>query len=145
MGQKLCPTFKVIYMTDLQKLETVVENYKRFTQAEQRVLEYKAKAERTTRPLQEVCCSGHMENWRENAIIQLIEERDKLADVLNEYIDSWQEAHTVLDKIEDPSYYEVLFRRYIQGYSWKKIAGEMKCSQRNCMLIHEKAIEYLSQ
>ena len=86
-----------------------------------------------------------MENWRENAVIQLIEERDKLADVLNEYIDSWWEAHTVLERIADPAHYEVLFRRYIQGYSWNKIAEEMGYSQRNCMRLYKQAVSSLSK
>ena len=132
-------------MTDLQKLEAVKENYARFIQTEQRLFEQRAKAERTTRPLQEIHYNSHAENWREDAIIQMAEARDELADVLNEYIDSWQAAHAVLDGITDPRHYEVLFRRYIQGYSWRKIAAEMGCSERQCVNLHNGVKKYLLQ
>ena len=132
-------------MTSLQKLEAVRENYARLIDAEQTLREWKARAERTTRPVRESIHSGHAKNWREDAVILIAEAKDALADVLNEYIDSWQVAHTVLDAVEDPDCYEVLFRRYIQNYSWKRVAAEMKCSQRNCMILHQKAINSLQK
>ena len=130
-------------MTDLQKLEAVREKYALFLEAERDFLEWKERAERTTRPVQEMYHNGHSKNWREDAIIQAAEARDNLAEALNEYIDSWIDARAVIYSITDPGCLEVLFRRYIQGYSWKRIAAEMDCSQRYCMILHQKAINTL--
>ena len=132
-------------MTDLQKLEAVRENYAKFLEAERNLLEWKERAERATRPVQEMYHSGHAKNWREDAVIQMIEARDNLADTLNEYIDSWIVARAVIYSITDPGCLEVLFRRYIQGYTWMQIAAEMGCSRRNCMILHRKAINGLQK
>lgn len=59
----------------------------------------------------------------------------------SEYLDKKNEIISQIDNIEEKSHYKVLFSRYINGNSFKKIAVEMKYSWRNIMRLHIKALQ----
>lgn len=132
-------------MNDLQKLEAVGKKHAKLIKAEERLLEQRAKAERITMPFKEINSRSREEGWQEDAIIRLIELRDEFAKAAEEYADSLWVAHCVLEDIPDPQCHEVLFRRYVQEKTWKQIAKEMGCSQRNCMILHKIAINAMNQ
>ena len=126
-------------MNNLEKLEAVKKYYDRMIGAEERFYECKSKAERSTMAIQETSRKGNSKGWRETAMIQMIEARDKYAYAVIAYTEALKEAHDILDKIDDPQIYGILHHRYILFKTWKQIAADMGCSYRICMMLHKKA------
>lgn len=130
-------------MNNLEKLEAVKEYYYIMKDAEEWFEECRSKAERNTMAIQEIPRKGTTENWRETAMIQMIEARDAYADAISGYAKVLKEAHDILDKIDDSQIYGVLHHRYILFKTWKQVAENMGCSYRNCMVLHKKAVRIL--
>ncbi len=71
--------------------------------------------------------------------IEAMEENiDKLID---EYVDKKNEIIAQIDSMEDETYYDVLFSRYIEKKTFEKIATDMHYSFRNTTRIHGKALQ----
>ncbi len=71
--------------------------------------------------------------------IEAMEENiDKLID---EYVDKKNEIIAQIDSMEDETYYNVLFSRYIEKKTFKKIATDMHYSFRNTTRLHGKALQ----
>ena len=70
--------------------------------------------------------------------IEAMEENlDKLID---EFVDKKNLIISQIDKIENETYYEILFARYIEKKTFEKIADEMNYSFRNTTRLHGRAL-----
>jgi hypothetical protein len=127
----------------LEKLEAVKVVRNKVIAAEDRYLQWKMRSENTVVVLKQKTNTGTHENWRENAIIEMAEARENYLDCVMQYIDSLRDAYTVLNALENPDWYTVLYCRYIRIRAWKDIAEEMKCSERNCKLLNQEARSFL--
>jgi pyruvate-formate lyase len=63
---------------------------------------------------------------------------DKLID---EYTDEKNKIIGMIDKMENETYYEILFARYIEKKTFEVIATEIHCSYRNATRLHGKALK----
>lgn len=71
--------------------------------------------------------------------IEAMEENiDKLID---EYVDKKNKIIAQIDSMEDETYYDVLFSRYIEKKTFEKIATDMHYSFRNTTRLHGKALQ----
>lgn len=71
--------------------------------------------------------------------IEAMEESiDKLID---EYVDKRDKIIEQIDNMEDETYYDILFSRYIEKKTFEKIATDMHYSFRNTTRIHGKALQ----
>lgn len=71
--------------------------------------------------------------------IEAMEENiDKLID---EYVDKRDKIIEQIDNMEDETYYDILFSRYIEKKTFEKIATDMHYSFRNTTRIHGKALQ----
>ena len=70
-------------------------------------------------------------------IIDLEAEIDRRVD---EYVDLTCEIETVIDRVEDDRYRDILRFRYINGWSWERIAREMHYDRRQVTRLHGLAL-----
>ena len=73
-------------------------------------------------------------------IAKIIEMEQKIDSLIDEYVDKKNLIISQIDKIENETYYEILFARYIEKKTFEKIADEMNYSFRNTTRIHGRAL-----
>ena len=64
---------------------------------------------------------------------------EKLDKLIDEFVDKKNLIISQIDKIENETYYEILFARYIEKKTFEKIADEMNYSFRNTTRLHGRA------
>ena len=74
------------------------------------------------------------------AYCKIEEMEEKLDKLIDEFVDKKNLIISQIDKIENETYYEILFARYIEKKTFEKIADEMNYSFRNTTRIHGRAL-----
>ncbi|MEG2369342.1 MAG: sigma factor-like helix-turn-helix DNA-binding protein, partial [Raoultibacter sp.] len=69
--------------------------------------------------------------------------REELAGLIVDYIALQRFAESVIMRLEDSRYQQVINLRYMEGMGWRKIAKAMIYSERNVRNIHKDALEAL--
>ena len=75
------------------------------------------------------------------AYCKIEEMEEKLDKLIDEYVDKKNLIISQIDGIEDETYYEILFARYIEKKTFEKIADEMTYSFRNVTRLHGRALQ----
>lgn len=75
------------------------------------------------------------------AYCKIAEMEEKLDKLIDEYVDKKNLIISQIDGIENETYYEILFARYIEKKTFEKIADEMTYSFRNVTRIHGRALQ----
>ena len=65
---------------------------------------------------------------------------EKLDKLIDEFVDKKNLIISQIDKIENETYYEILFARYIEKKTFEKISDEMNYSFRNTTRLHGRAL-----
>ena len=65
---------------------------------------------------------------------------EKLDKLIDEFVDKRNLIISQIDKIENETYYAILFARYIEKKTFEKIADEMNYSFRNTTRLHGRAL-----
>lgn len=73
-------------------------------------------------------------------IVDLEREIDRRID---EYVDLTREIEAAIDRIPDGRYRDVLRFRYVNGWSWEKIAEEMRYDRRWVYRMHGRALNMI--
>ena len=73
-------------------------------------------------------------------VAKIIEIEQKIDSLIDEYVDKKNLIISQIDKIENETYYEILFARYIEKKTFEKIADEMNYSFRNTTRLHGQAL-----
>ena len=73
-------------------------------------------------------------------IAKIIEMEQKIDNLIDEYVDKKNLIISQIDSMENETYYEILFARYIEKKTFEKIADEMNYSFRNTTRIHGRAL-----
>ena len=59
-----------------------------------------------------------------------------------EYLQQLERADVIIEqKMKDPQFIKVLFKRYVEYKGFDKIAVELECSERNVYTIHGQALK----
>ena len=66
---------------------------------------------------------------------------EKLDKLIDEFVDKKNLIISQIDKIENETYYEILFERYIEKKTFEKIADEMTYSWRQVIRLHGRALQ----
>ena len=74
------------------------------------------------------------------AYCKIEEMEEKLDNLIDEFVDKKNLIISQIDKIENETYYEILFARYIEKKTFEKIADEMNYSFRNTTRLHGRAL-----
>ena len=75
------------------------------------------------------------------AYCKIEEMEEKLDKLIDEYVDKKNLIISQIDGIENETYYEILFARYIEKKTFAKIADEMTYSFRNVTRLHGRALQ----
>ena len=75
------------------------------------------------------------------AYCKIEEMEEKLDKLIDEYVDKKNLIISQIDKIENETYYEILFARYIEKKTFEKIADEMTYSWRQIIRLHGGALQ----
>ena len=74
------------------------------------------------------------------AYAKIDEMERKLDEMIDDYVDKKQTIISQIEKIEEETYYDILFSRYIEKKTFEKIASDMHYSFRNTTRLHGKAL-----
>ena len=66
---------------------------------------------------------------------------EKLDKLIDEFVDKKNLIISQIDKIDNETYYEILFARYIEKKTFEKIADEMTYSWRQVIRLHGRALQ----
>lgn len=69
------------------------------------------------------------------------EMEEKLNEMIDEYVEKKEIIISQIDSMEDETYYDILFSRYIEKKTFEKIATDMNYSFRNTTRLHGKALQ----
>ena len=75
------------------------------------------------------------------AYCKIEEMEEKLDKLIDEFVDKKNLIISQIDKIENETYYEILFARYIEKKTFEKIADEMTYSWRQVIRLHGSALQ----
>ena len=75
------------------------------------------------------------------AYCKIEEMEEKLDKLIDEFVDKKNLIISQIDKIENETYYEILFERYIEKKTFEKIADEMTYSWRQVIRLHGRALQ----
>ena len=75
------------------------------------------------------------------AYCKIEEMEEKLDKLIDEYVDKKNLIISQIDGIENETYHEILFARYIERKTFEKIADEMTYSFRNVTRLHGRALQ----
>ena len=74
-------------------------------------------------------------------IAKICEIEKKIDILIDEYIDKKQIIISQIDEMENETFYEILFSRYIEKKTFEKIADEMGYSWRQIHRVHSNALQ----
>lgn len=66
---------------------------------------------------------------------------EELDDLIDKYVDKKNFIVSQIDGIDNETYYHILFARYVEKKTFKKIADEMTYSFRNVTRLHGRALQ----
>lgn len=74
-------------------------------------------------------------------VAKIIEMERKIDSLIDDYVDKKNVIVSQIDSMENETYYEILFARYIEKKTFEKIADEMSYSWRQIIRLHGKALQ----
>lgn len=77
----------------------------------------------------------------QNAVEQIEEWEEALTKKISEQLAMRKEIETVLERVKVPEYRMLLKLRYINGYTWERVADETGYTRRHVLKMHIKALE----
>ena len=81
-------------------------------------------------------CSSSVEEY----VVKIIDLEREIDRRIDEYVDLTREIETAIDRIDDDRYRDILRFRYINGWSWERIAREMHYDRRQITRLHGLAL-----
>ena len=81
-------------------------------------------------------CSSSVEEY----VVKIIDLEREIDRRIDEYVDLTREIETAIDKVGDDRYRDILRYRYINDWSWERIAQEMHYDERWVRRLHGWAL-----
>lgn len=106
------------------------------------VQQLKAMITKITPTLKEdvVTASGNKDKLGD-AVAKIVDLESEINKDIDCYIELKREVKAKLEKLANPNYYKVLEKRYVQYYTFERIATEMHYSYRNITKLHGRALQ----
>lgn len=67
----------------------------------------------------------------------------EVAELITDYAEKKNEIITAIQKLEDPRYIEILYKRYVSFETFERIADEKGYSWRHILRLHKQALKLL--
>lgn len=74
-------------------------------------------------------------------VAKVLKIESKIDELIDEYVDKKNLIISQIDSMENETYYEILFARYIEKKTFEKIADEMSYSWRQIIRLHGRALQ----
>lgn len=74
-------------------------------------------------------------------VAKILEMEQKIDSLIDEYVDKKNLIVSQIDSMENETYYQILFSRYIEKKTFEKIADEMSYSWRQIIRLHGRALQ----
>lgn len=124
------------YLSQISRLDRMIKN--KLTELSQlKDLSYGLSAI----PNEERVQTTHNHDKLGTAYCKIEEMEENLDKLIDEYVDMKNIIIKQIDSIEDETYYDILFSRYIEKKTFEKIATDMHYSFRNTTRLHGKALQ----
>ena len=94
---------------------------------------------------EKISSSSNNKSPQEKMIYKYLAYKEELQENINELTEHKKQAMSLIDKIENVEYIEVLYKRYFQYMKWEQIAVDMDYTYRNILYIHGKALIELNE
>lgn len=89
--------------------------------------------------------SSPKQDTMERAITRLVEERTRLAERIDEWVEKKADCMAVLATMQNPLYKQVLVYRYVMRKRWGRIMKELNYSYDHLMTLHRNALDDLGR
>ena len=63
--------------------------------------------------------------------------------MIKQYTEKKNEIITTIQKLEDPRYIDILYKRYVEFETFERIADEKVYSWRHILRLHKQALKHL--
>lgn len=90
---------------------------------------------------EKISSSSNNKSPQEKMIYKYLAYKEELQENINELTEHKKQAMSLIDKIENAEYIEVLYKRYFQYMKWEQIAVDMNYTYRGILKIHGKALQ----
>ena len=80
-----------------------------------------------------------------DAVAKIVDLENEINRDIDIYVDLKREVKAKLERLENPNHYKVLEKRYVQYYTFERIATEMHYSYRNITKLHGRALQAFSK
>lgn len=74
-------------------------------------------------------------------VAKILEMEQKIDSLIDEYVDKKNLIVSQIDSMDNETYYQILFSRYIEKKTFEKIADEMSYSWRQIIRLHGRALQ----
>ena len=81
-------------------------------------------------------CSSSVEEY----VVKIIDLEREIDRRIGEYVDLTREIEAAIDRVSDDRYRDILRYRYLNDWSWEKIAQEMHYDRRQITRLHGLAL-----
>lgn len=133
-------------MKRLEAVKAVPRLYRALLIARNSYERRKTLAEKTTGTFSEIKVqSNNVENTMECRFVEMIAEKEAYEKAAHAYNEALTTANSIIFSLENPEEMELVYRRYIEGETWKTISYEMGISERKCYMLNRKVCTELSQ
>lgn len=128
-------------MTAKEYLRQLARSNSRIDALIERQRRYRELAERRTAVYRDTPGGGRRcSSSVEECAVKIIDLEREIDRRIDEYVDLTREIETAIDKVGDDRYRDILRYRYINGWSWERIAQEMHYDRRQITRLHGLAL-----
>ena len=78
-------------------------------------------------------------------IMEVLDKEKELKEAIDNYSKMLTDAMEIIDKLENPRYIQVLYKRYLQNKRWENIAVELDRDLRQIYRMHGEALVELQK
>ena len=87
---------------------------------------------------------GHGDKVGTNAV-KIVDLNNEINADIDKCVDIKREVMEIIDKVDDPDYYDILHKRYIHFKTWEQIAEEMHADVRTITKKHGPALQAVAE
>ena len=124
------------YLSEIEKLERAVKN-KYAELADLRCLAESITAHIGTEPVQTSGVSDRVGG----VTVRIVMKQDEILRMIDNFLDEKQKRIEIIELLEKPLEYDVLYQKYVKYMTLAEIAKEEKYSYQHICDIHNKALE----
>ena len=89
----------------------------------------------------DVVSGTHNQDKLGDAVAKIADLESDIDNAVDAYVDKKKEVSAIIDKIDNPNYIDILYKRYFGYKSWESIACEMNYTYQWVCELHGRALQ----